>query len=107
MEINATIETNGNLFGDGFRGSGSLEESSLSDDRDQTCIICRSSDILFHSSRSLQTSPSATHLQSSPVPFQSISPDFSLSHTSPVFSSSIPVDLSRLLPQPHFSSPLL
>nr|CAD7197581.1 unnamed protein product [Timema douglasi] len=99
------------------------------------------SPVLYSSSPSLQTCPSATLLQSSTLPvhlsrlvpqphvssplvFLSISPDLFLSHTSPVLysscpslqtcssatllkSSTLPVHLSRLVPQPHVSSPLL
>nr|CAD7405062.1 unnamed protein product [Timema poppensis] len=105
MEINATIETNGNLFGDGFGGSGSLEESSLSDDRDQTCVICRlsSSNLSYSAGRPVL-----------PLPVLSISLNFSLSHVSPVLSlghvSPSPLPRPRVsspLPRPRVSSPLL
>nr|CAD7433364.1 unnamed protein product [Timema monikensis] len=66
-----------------------------------------SSPLLFHSCRALQSSPSTTRLQSAPLPFLLSSPIFFLSHMSPVHSSSIPVELSNLLPQPHVSTTCL
>lgn len=43
MEMDSSDENDLGLFGDGFGGSspGPLEESSPSENRDQTCNICR------------------------------------------------------------------